>query len=104
MPARLLLEIGNSTVKLATVDHNGNIAVERYSNLEALLRRIEASDLPILAAVTGRAPGGDILERLGDAELVLEEADPPRKHRHHQRAAERGQTKRSFGYRERLTE
>ena len=74
MPTRLLLEIGNSTVKLATVGDNGGIAVERYSNLEALLRRIEAADLPIVAAVTGGALGQDILERLDDAaEITLVE-------------------------------
>lgn len=74
MPARLLLEIGNSTVKLATADYDGRLAVERYSNLEALLRRIEAAAAPIVAALTGGAHGADVLERLGDAaEITLVE-------------------------------
>ena len=64
---RLLLEIGNSTVKLATFGADGGIAVERFSNLEALLRRIEASGLPILAAPTGGAGGAEILDRISDA-------------------------------------
>jgi pantothenate kinase type III len=67
MSDRLLIEIGNSTVKVATLDTDGVLRLERYSNLEALLRRIESSALPVLVAQTGSALGDEIIARLEDA-------------------------------------
>ena len=59
----LLLEIGNSTIKVAHAS-GSDIVIERYSNLEALIRRCEASDEPVICAPAGREMSEKVIERL----------------------------------------
>ncbi len=70
MSQTTLLEIGNSTIKAAHIAADGGIAIERYSNLEALLRRCELSDGPIICAPVGDALSGPTIERLESAREI----------------------------------
>jgi len=70
MTQTTLLEIGNSTIKVAHIAPGGDIAIERYSNLEALLRRCELSDGPIICAPVGDALSTPTIERLEAAREI----------------------------------
>lgn len=66
---RILLEIGNSTIKVAHAAEDGSLRLERFSNLEALLRRCERGDEKIICAPVG-AMSDEILDRLRDTRDV----------------------------------
>jgi pantothenate kinase type III len=70
MSPTTLLEIGNSTIKVAHVDAGGAIAIERYSNLEALLRRCELADGEIVCAPVGQPLGDEVVARLEEVRTV----------------------------------
>lgn len=64
MPPTTLLEIGNSTIKVAHVGTDGAITIERYSNLEALLRRCELAGGEIVCAPVGGRLADEVIPRL----------------------------------------
>jgi pantothenate kinase type III len=66
----ILLEIGNSTIKVAHAAADGSIVVERYSNVEALLRRCEASTEDVLCAPVGQAFAQQVIDRLSESRSV----------------------------------
>jgi pantothenate kinase type III len=65
----ILLEIGNSTIKVAHAS-DGAITIERYSNVEALLRRCEAATEPLICAPVGGVLSARVLERLEEVRDV----------------------------------
>lgn len=48
-----LIEIGNSTIKWATVDRDGSITIERFGDIDSLLQRCEGLSSPLICAPVG---------------------------------------------------
>ena len=70
MASVTLLEIGNSTIKLARPTAGGGFTIERYGELEALLRDLSHDAGEIVCAPVGRALAADALPRLRERHTV----------------------------------
>jgi pantothenate kinase type III len=66
----ILLEIGNSTIKVAHVGDDGAIRLERYSNVEALLRRCESAAESLVVAPVGKELSDEVMGRLENVREV----------------------------------
>ncbi len=73
--APVLLEIGNSTLKVARPVAGGAFVVERHTDADALVRSLEGTPGEIICAPVGAARRGEVLERLGGRVRLIEQAD-----------------------------
>lgn len=71
----VLLEIGNSTLKIARPGAGGAFVVERHSDPDALARSLEGTAGEIICAPVGGARREEVLERLGGRVRLIEPAD-----------------------------
>jgi pantothenate kinase type III len=72
----LLLEIGNSTIKLVRAEGELLSGIERYDDIDSFERRCASFDAPIVCAPVNAAPSRRVLDRLRGRDLrVLGRSD-----------------------------